>query len=121
MRLRFHSRTHVANEVRDLIETEAATLDKRLTHVDEDLKLLDISFEHHVRDDSYTARLVLHVMGQTLPASATASRQGMAARSAFDELYKQIDVFIAKLKHEPEIRDEQRKPSWVAEPSLPVE
>jgi len=121
MRFRFHSRTHVANEVRDLIEQEAVTLDKRLAHVDEDLKLLDISFEHHVRDDSYTARLVLHVMGQTLPASATASRQGMAARHAFEELYKQLDAFIAKLKHEPDIRDEQRKPAWLPEPSVPID
>ncbi len=121
MRFRFHSHTHVANEVRDLIESEAATLDKRLAHVEEDLKLLDISFDHHVRDDSYTARLVLHVMSQSLPASATASRQSTAARSAFDELYKQLDVFIAKLKHEPEIRDEQRKPAWVPEPSLPID
>jgi len=121
MRFRFHSRTHVANEVRDLIELEAVTLDKRLVHVDEDLKLLDISFEHHVRDDSYTAHLVLHVMSQTLAASSTASRQGMAARSAFDELDKQLDAFIAKLKREPEIRDEQRKPAWLPEPSLPID
>ncbi len=121
MRFRYHSRTHIADAIRETIDTEAKLLDERLAHVEDDLKLLDITFDYHLRSDTYTAKLVLHVLDRTIVASATAERQAMAVRQAFDDLYDQIDEFIAKLKGEPGIRDEQRKPSWLPEPSLPIE
>ncbi len=121
MNFRYHSRTHIANAVRETVDTEAKLLDQRLAHVEEDLKLLDISFDYHLRSDTYTAKLVLHVMGHSMVATSTAERQTMAIRQAFDDLYDQLDEFIAKLKREPEIRDEQRKPAWLPEPSLPID
>jgi ribosome-associated translation inhibitor RaiA len=121
MRFRYHSRTHIANAVRETVDRDSKLLDERLAHVEDDLKLLDISFDYHLRSDTYTAKLVLHVLDRTLAASATAERQTIAIRQAFEELYRQLDEFIAKLKHEPEIRDEQRKPAWLPNPSLPID
>ncbi len=121
MKFRYHSRSHIANAVHETVEREAHVLDERLAHVEDDLKLLDITFDYHLRSDTYTAKLVLHVLSHALVASATAERQATAIREAFDELAGQLDEFIAKLKHEPDIRDEQRKPAWLPEPSLPIE
>lgn len=121
MRFRYHSHTHIANAVRETIDTEAKLLDERLAQVQDELKLLDVNFEHHLRTDTYTAKLILHVLGEALVAHSTAERQTTAVRQAFDDLYDQLDAFLAKLKHEPEIRDERRKPSWLPEPSLPIE
>ncbi len=120
MRFRYHSRIHIANAVRETVDREAKLLDERLAHVEDDLKLLDITFDYHLRSDTYTAKLLLHVLDRNIVATSTAERQAMAVRQAFDDLYDQLDAFIAKLKHEPEIRDEQRKPSWLPEPSLPI-
>jgi ribosome-associated translation inhibitor RaiA len=121
MKYREHSRTHIANSVRETIDHEATLLDKRLAHVQDDLKLLDITFEYHERNETYTAKLVLHVLGETMVATAIAVRQSTAVRKAFDDLNDQLDAFLAKLKHLPEIRDEQRKPAWQPEPSLPID
>lgn len=121
MKFRYHSRTHIADAVRETINTEAKLLNARLAHVEDDLKLLDITFDYHLRSDTYTAKLVLHVLDRSIVASSMAERQAMAVRLAFDDLYDQIEEFIAKLKGEPEIRDEQRKPAWLPEPSLPIE
>lgn len=121
MRFRYHSRTHIANAVRETVDKEAQLLDERLAHVEDDLKLLDITFDYHLRSDTYTAKLVLHVLDRPIVASGTAERQTMAIRQAFDDLDDQLDKFVAKLKHVPQIRDEQRKPSWLPEPSLPID
>lgn len=121
MRFRYHSRSHIANAVREVVDRESQLLDQRLAHVEDDLKLLDITFDYHLRSDTYTAKLVLHVLGRSIVASSTAERQTMAIREAFDDLFDQLDEFIAKLKREPEIRDEQRKPAWLPEPSLPID
>lgn len=121
MNFRYHSRTHIANAAREAVESHAKLLDERLAHLEEDLKALDITFDYHLRSDTYTAKLVLHVLNRSIVASATAERQAMAIRQAFDDLYDELDEFLAKLKHEPEIRDEQRKPAWLPEPSLPIE
>ena len=121
MRFRYHGRSHIANEVHETVDREAKYLDERLADVDDDLKLLDITFDYHLRNNTYTAKLVLHVLSHSLVASATAERQVMAVRQAFDDLIDQLDEFIAKLKREPEIRDEQRKPAWLPEPSLPID
>jgi len=121
MRFRYHSRSHIANTVRETVDHESQLLDERLAHVEDDLKLLDITFDYHLRSDTYTAKLVLHVLDRSIVANATAEKQATAVRQAFDDLYDQLDEFIAKLKHVPAIRDEQRKPAWLPEPSLPTE
>ena len=121
MRFRYHNGDHISDKVRETVEKESKLLDERLAHVEEDLTLLDVTFEHHLRSDTYTAKLVLHVLDRSIAATGTWDKQTTAVRRAFDDLYDQLDEFIAKLKDEPEIRDEQRKPSWLSEPSLPIE
>ena len=121
MRYRYHNDGNTVDEVRTEVEKESKLLDERLVHVEEDLKMLDVTFDHHQRDDTHTAKLVLHVLGTNLVASDTRDLQIVALHGAFKELYGQLDEFIAKLKDVPEIRDEQRKPSWLPEPSLPIE
>ena len=121
MRFRYRDIDHIPSKVRETVEKESRHLDERLAHVEEDLKLLDVTFDHHQRSDTYSAKLVLHVLDRSIPATGTAEKQTTAARHAFEDLYDQLDEFIAKLKGEPEIRDEQRKPSWLSEPSLPID
>jgi hypothetical protein len=74
-----------------------------------------------MRSDSYTTKLLLHVRGRQLAVSNHAKELPESARGAFDDLYDELEEFLAKLRHEPEIRDEQRKPAWLPEPSLPVD
>jgi len=121
MRFRYHDTGPLSDKVRETVEKESRLLDERLAHVAEDLKLLDVTFEQHLRSDSSTAKLVLHVLDRSIAAKGTAEKQTTAVRHAFEDLYDQLEEFIAKLKDEPEIRDEQRKPSWLSEPSLPID
>ncbi|HEX7101196.1 MAG TPA: hypothetical protein VF201_01005 [Nitrolancea sp.] len=121
MRFRYHVGGNISDEVRDTVEKKSKLLDERLAHVAEDLKLLDVTFENHQRSHTYTAKLVLNVLDRSIAATGTWDKQSTALRRAFDDLYDQLDEFIAKLKDVPEIRDEQRKPAWLPEPSLPIE
>lgn len=74
---------------------------------------------HHRHVDSRQAG----TCRQGLPGDhdGTGERQPMAVRQALDELLDQPDEFIAKLKREPEIRHEQRKPAWLPDPALPID
>jgi ribosome-associated translation inhibitor RaiA len=120
MRFRYHNGDQISDKVRETVEKESRHLDEGLAHVKEDLKLLDVTFEHQQRSDSYTAKLVLHVLDRSIAAKGTAGQMASAARRAFDDLYDQLDEFIAKLKGEPEIREAQRNPPWVSEQPPPI-
>lgn len=120
MRFRYHDTGPLSDKVRETVEKESRLLDERLAHVAEDLKLLDVTFEHHQRSDSYTAKLVLHVLDRSIAAKGTAEKQTTAVRHAFEDLYDQLEDFIARLKDEPEIRRARQHPKWSSQPPPPI-
>jgi ribosome-associated translation inhibitor RaiA len=121
MRYRFHDHGNITEPLHRVVERKSRLLDKHLQHVADDLKLLDVTVEHHLRSDTYTTKLVLRVLDRELVAANQAKTIPQSARGAFDDLLDQLDEFLAKLRREPEIRDERRKPAWLPEPSLPVD
>jgi ribosome-associated translation inhibitor RaiA len=121
MRYRFHDHGNINEPLRRVVEQKSRLLDKHLQHVQDDLKLLDVTVDHHLRSDTYTTRLVLRVLDREIAAANQAKTIPQSARGAFDDLFDQLDEFLAKLRREPEIRDERRKPAWLPEPSLPVD
>jgi ribosome-associated translation inhibitor RaiA len=121
MRYRYHDHGNINDPLREVVEHRSRMLDKRLQHIEDELKLLDIHVEHHLRSDTYTVALNLHVLDRQIPVTNQAKTIPEAARGAFDDLLDKLDAFLAKLRGEPEIRDERRKPAWLPEPSLPVD
>ena len=121
MRYRYHDHGLITDAVHDSVEHESALLDRRLEDFAEDLKLLDVTLIHHQRSDTYTARLVLCLPDRELPADGDGPAPAVALRVAFDDLNDRLDEYLAKLRGEPAIRDEQRKPAWKPKISLPVE
>jgi ribosome-associated translation inhibitor RaiA len=121
MRIRFHDHGNIRRPLREVVDEKSELIDRRLQNIEYDLKSLDVTVEHHMRSDSYTTGLVLRVRDHTLAATNHGKELGESARGAFDDIYDQLDAYLARLRHEPEIRDEQRKPAWLPEPSLPVD
>jgi hypothetical protein len=121
MRYRFHGHETAREPLHEVVGKKSRLLDRRLNHIPNDLRMLDVKVEHHLRSDTYTTKLILYVFDQQLVAAHWAKTIPESARGAFDDLYDQLDEFLAKLRREPEIRDEQRKPAWLPEPSLPVD
>lgn len=121
MRIRYHAQGLITDSVRRVVDHEVVRVDQRLEDVAEDLKLLDVSIEHHQRSDTYTAKLVLCLPDREMPATGDGDSPPMAIRAAFDDMEDRLDEYLAKLRDEPAIRDEQRKPAWKPPISLPVE
>ncbi|HET9015807.1 MAG TPA: hypothetical protein VFN57_09430 [Thermomicrobiaceae bacterium] len=121
MRYRFHDHGLITDGVRESVDHESAVIDRRLEDFADDLKLLDVTLVHHRRDDSYTARLVLCLPDREMPADGDGPAPTVALRAAFADLSDRLDEYLAKLRGEPAIRDEQRKPAWKPPISLPVD
>ncbi len=121
MQYRYHDHGNIRRPLVEVVEEKSVLLEKRLKNIEDDLKSLDITVEHHMRSDSYTTKLRLTVLNQQLVATNHGKELPESARGAFDDLFDQLEAFLAKLRKQPEIRDERRKPAWVPEPSLPVD
>jgi hypothetical protein len=121
MRLRLHDHGLISDEVRRIVDHESHAIDRRLTRIDPDLKLLDVRLDHQLRSDTLNARLVLHILDREVAAHGHGETAGQALRQAFANLNDQMDEFLAKLEHEPAIRDEERKPAWLGQPGAPKE
>lgn len=121
MQYRYHDHGNIRQPLVDVVEEKSQLLEKQLANIEDDLKSLDITAEHHMRSDSYTTKLRLTVLNQQLVASNHAKELPESARGAFDDLFDQLEVFLAKLRKEPDIRKERRKPAWEPEPSLPID
>lgn len=119
MRLRMHHHGLMSDKVERIVEHETRLLDLRLEHVDPELKLLDVALDHQLRTNTINAKLVLHVLGREIVAHGHAEKSGQALREAFDKLEDQMDEFLARLRGEPEIRNEQRRPAWLGQPGVP--
>lgn len=121
MHYRYHDHGNIRRPLYQVVEERSVLLEKRLAHIEEDLKSLDITVDHHMRSDTYTTRLRLTVLNHQLLAHSDGKDLGESARGAFDDLFDQLEEFLAKLRREPQIRDERRKPAWEPDPSLPVD
>lgn len=119
MRMRMHDHGLINDKVEKIVQHETELLDLRLKEIDPELKLLDVTLLHHLRTDTIDAKLVLHVLDREIAAHGHAERSGQALRQAFDNLEDQLDEFLARLRGEPEIRDEQRRPAWLGQPGVP--
>jgi hypothetical protein len=106
MRTRIHDHGQVTDEVRRVVEHEVQILDHRLADIEDDLKLLDVNIEHHLRDDTHTAKLVLWVPSTEIVATGNGPRREAAIRDAFADLSDELDVYLAKLRGEPSMRRE---------------
>ena len=104
VRFRWHGELARRESTQALVQREAAFLDRRFATTDEELKTLDVELEPLARVDRVRAKLVFHAPGRVIVASAEADRAPMAVRLAFDDLYDQIDQYIARLRNEPAIR-----------------
>lgn len=108
MRTRFHNHDQVSDAVHTVATREMQVLDQRLADVQEDLKSLDISIRRHLRDNTYTAKLILWVPSAEIVASGTGPRQETALRDAFVDLVDEVDIYLAKLRGEPAMRREAK-------------
>jgi ribosome-associated translation inhibitor RaiA len=121
MLYRYHDHGNIRRPLIEVVEDKSRLLERMLETIEDDLKSLDITAEHHMRSDSYTTKLRLTVLNRRLIASNHAKELPESARGAFDDLFDQLEAFLAKLRKEPDIRNERRKPAWLPEPSLPVD
>ncbi|MDI3340738.1 MAG: HPF/RaiA family ribosome-associated protein [Sphaerobacter sp.] len=107
MQYRFHGNAAHIEAARALIERKAHRLDQHFADTAEDLKMLDVSLHHHEKTDSYRARLLFRAPGRQLAADGHADTLDYAIRRAFDDLYDQVDRYLAELRREPDIRRAQ--------------
>jgi hypothetical protein len=101
MQVRYHDHGQITDEVHRVVGHELRVVERRLEDIAYDLKVLGVTVEHHPRDDTYTARLVLELPNRTLAAAGHGTRRGMAVRDAFRDLGDELDVYLAKLRGEP--------------------
>lgn len=106
MNVRYRDRGTITDAGRRVVEREASILDRRLADIDEDLRLLDISIEEHLRDGTFTAKLNLHVLDQSISVTGNGPRDDSALRIAFGRLDDGLGRFLAKLRGEPAHRRE---------------
>jgi ribosome-associated translation inhibitor RaiA len=108
MRIRYHDHGQLTEAVYRAVEEEARRLDQHFADVAEDLVLLDVTVEHHLRDDTYTAKVVLRVPRHELAAAGNGPRRETAVHDAFNDLRDEVDVYLAKLRGEPAVRRESK-------------
>jgi hypothetical protein len=101
MQVRYHDHGQITDEVRAVVEYELRVLEQRLADIADDLKLLTVTVEHHLRDDSYTSHLVLEVPNRAIAARGDGRARGVALRDAFGDLLDEVDEYLAKLRNEP--------------------
>lgn len=107
MQYRFHGNVAHIEKARALVQRKARLLDRQFADVADDLKLLDVALHHHEKTDSYRARLLFRAPTQQIAADGHAKTLGYAIRRAFNDLYVQVDRYLAGLRGEPEIRRAQ--------------
>lgn len=108
MKVRYHDGGQLSRDARMVLEQRVRSLDRRLSHVPEDLKFLDITIERHLRDQSHTAKLVLRVPNHEIAAAGDGDTQGRALRDAFDDLLDKTEHYRAKISNLPAIRREEK-------------
>jgi hypothetical protein len=108
MRTRYHDHGMMTDEVHLVVEHEVQPVDRRLAHVEDDLKSLDVSIDHHLRDNTYTATLLLRVPGAELVAKGNGRRREIALRDAFADLADTLEDYLAKLRGESGMRREEK-------------
>lgn len=106
MRVRYRNQDNLSDAARQFVERETDKLSTRLPHVGDDLKLLNVSVEQHLRDGSHTANLRLSMPGRELAAAGHGARDDTALRDAFADLGDQLNRHLAKLRGEPAKRRE---------------
>jgi hypothetical protein len=104
MNVRYHVDGHLSAAVREVVEREMRYLDARLATFDDDLKSLDVTVRHQLRDDTYSAKLVLRLPGRTIAVTGGGPWRPAAIRDAFDDLRDRLDEHLAKLRGEPAMR-----------------
>jgi ribosome-associated translation inhibitor RaiA len=104
-----HDHGLIDDEVERIVERKASRLDRRLEHVDPELKLLDVGLDHHLRTETIDAKLILNVLDRQLVAHGRAEKSEQALREAFDNLEDKLEEFLARLRREPEIREAERR------------
>lgn len=108
MRTRYLNHDQMSDAVNRVAVHEIQRLDQRLADLADDLTSLDISLQHHLRDDTDTARLMLRVPGTEIVASGTGPHRETALRDAFADLIDEVEVYVAKLRSEPAMRREAK-------------
>jgi hypothetical protein len=109
MNTRFHGEGTATTQVTRVVERAARRLETRLESFAEDLRYLDVTTEHHLRDDSFTARVVLSLPDDKIAATGHGPRGDVAVRDAFDDLFDRVESYLARLRGEPEIRREGKR------------
>lgn len=106
MNVRYHDQGTITDAGRRVIDREAVILDRRLADIENDLRVLDVTVDEHLRDGSFTAKLNLHVLGQSITVTGNGPRDDSALRIAFGRLDDGLGRFLAKLRGEPSQRRE---------------
>lgn len=101
MQVRYHDNGQLTPDVRAATERELPVLTRRLADIDDDLKFLHVGIERHLRDGTFTAKLVLHVPNRVIPAAGHGRTRAQAIRDAFGDLLDEVDEYLAKLRNEP--------------------
>jgi len=114
MQFRMHDHGTITEDVQRLIERKSRLLQRRLTHVDDGLKSLDVAFARRRRDSAYIAKLVLSIPDHVLAVRGDGPTLPSALDAAFDALGDRLDETMAKMTRVPLIRRQQlayRRPS----------
>lgn len=106
MNVRYHDHGTITDAGRHVVEREAAMLDRRLADIEEDLRVLHVTIEQHLRDGTFTAKLNLHILDQSITVNGNGPRDDSALRIAFGRLDDGLGRFLAKLRGEPSHRRE---------------
>lgn len=107
MQYRFHDHGQITDAVRATAMQKAQAVERRLTHIADDLQDLDVTVEYRHHDDTFIAKVVLAIPAHTLPAHGEAPTAAGALGLAFDDINDQLDEALAKMRGEPRIRRQQ--------------
>lgn len=114
MQFRMHDHGTITEDVQRLIERKSRLLQRRLIHVHDGLKSLDVAFARRRRDSAYIAKLVLTIPDHVLAVRGDGPTLPSALDAAFDALGDRLDETMAKVGRVPLIRRQQlayRRPS----------
>jgi hypothetical protein len=114
MQFRMHGQVTITEDVQLLIKHKSRLIQRRLIHVRDDLKALDVAFARRHRDGAFIAKLVLTIPDRILAVRGDGPTLPSALDEAFDALGDRLDENLARLGRVPLIRRQQlayRRPS----------
>jgi hypothetical protein len=104
MNVRFHGHGRLTGEADEVVQRELERLNRRLSMINDDLRMLDVTVHRLHRDGSHEARILLQVPNQQIVTTGTGTTRPAALRDAFGDLDRALETWLAHLRGEAAVR-----------------